>query len=138
MKSKLQKTLTAAMIVYSGPVLSEEIILECSSLKFSNEQWLGNNKILHINLATGIIWMNEITDENSGWIKHKLISEHELFIKFKQCTSGACDNDTKNWLGKESYHLIDRITGNYRHINENDGPDFVMFEYDCKRSQKIF
>jgi len=113
--------------------MSNNILLQCSSVKFFDDIWIGN--ILHVKIdeEKNRVYLNEPANDY-GWIVKKLISVKPNSITFKNCETLKCESKSFN------YYYIDRVIGTlkyYSKIRKND-KFLKMYEYKCKKNKRAF
>jgi hypothetical protein len=114
--------------------MSNNILLQCSSVKFFDDIWIGN--ILHVKIdeEKNRVYLNEPADKKIGWTMNKLTSVKADFFTFENCENIKCENSSF------AYYSIDRVVGSlkyYTKVRKNDKYT-KMYEYQCKKIKRAF
>ncbi len=136
---KIKKILLFAVIsiiflTNSFVVLGDTLLLKCNSLKFFDDDWIGNILFVKIDEKKNRVYLNEPADKTVGWTLKKLTSVKPDFFIFQNCENVQCESSGF------AYYSIDRVVGTlkyYDKVRKNE-KYITMYEYQCKKIKREF
>ena len=135
MKSKNTLLFSIILIIQSSLAFSNPLLLECTSLKLFNNDWIGNILFVKIDKEKKSVLTKEPADKRiDGWVTHKLTSVSSSSFIFKSCLTLNCKID------ENAYHIIDRDIGTLKYFLRTTKNEKYMrfYEYQCKKIKKAF
>jgi len=134
MMKKYFVLLTLFFISYSSLTFGNTLLLKCTSLKFFEDDWIGNILFVKMDEEKNRVYLNEPADKKIGWTMNKLTSVKADFFTFENCENIKCENSSF------AYYSIDRVVGSlkyYTKVRKNDKYT-KMYEYQCKKIKRAF
>ena len=135
MKYKNILFISFILIIQSSLAFSNTLLLKCTSLKFFEDDWIGNILFVKIDNEKKSVLTKEPADKLiDGWVNHKLTSVSSSAFIFKSCLSLNCKID------ENGYFIIDRDIGTLKYfLRTNKEEKFTrFFSYQCKKIKKAF
>ena len=115
--------------------MGNTILLECASLKYFNDDWIGNILFVKIDEEKKSVLTKEPAEKRfDGWVLHKLTTVKPNTFIFKSCLSPNCTAD------ENAYYIIDRDIGTLKYfLRTNKNEKYTMFfGYQCKKIKRAF
>ena len=88
--------LTLFFISYSSLTFGNTLLLKCTSLKFFDDDWVGNILFVKIDEEKSRVYLNEPANKTTGWTMNKLTSVKSDFFTFENCENIKCENSQFN------------------------------------------